>query len=121
MPTNDERREVAARLREHQHGDVRCPTLEGGMVASWWRLKDALCAEGSDPQEDHTMMFGYLADLIEPERTCRMEYNERKRSVYCSNCGKRMDMYTCDQYGDGTIGYSYPFCCECGAKVVEEA
>ncbi|MBR3690496.1 MAG: hypothetical protein IKL97_05310 [Eggerthellaceae bacterium] len=61
-----------------------------------------------------------LADLIEPEeRTCRMEFSERKRGVYCSHCGERMDIYTCDQYGDGTIGYSYPFCYKCGAKVVD--
>ena len=58
--------------------------------------------------------------LEEIERTCRMEFSERKRGVYCSHCGERMDIYTCDQYGDGTMGYSYPFCYKCGAKVVEE-
>lgn len=67
MPTNEERCQVAAKLREHQHGDVRYPTFEGGMIASWLRLREALGLEGDNPQEDHTVMFGYLADLIEPE------------------------------------------------------
>lgn len=96
--TNDERREVAARLREHQHGDVGYPAFEGGMIASWLRLKEALGAEGNDPQEDHTMMFGYLADLIEPEpeRTCRNLGGEEGTNFEhydfgCSACG-----YCCD-------------------------
>lgn len=67
MPTNEERRQVVAKLREHQHGDVRYPTFEGGMIASWLRLREALGLEGDNPQEDHTSMFGYLADLIELE------------------------------------------------------
>lgn len=67
MPTNEERRQVVAKLREHQHGDVRYPTFEGGMIASWLRLREALGLEGDNPQEDHIAMFGYLADLIEPE------------------------------------------------------
>ena len=70
MLPREERREIAALLREHQHGDVRASTYEGGMISSWLRLKDALGADGDDPQEDHTMMFGYLADLIEPEPMC---------------------------------------------------
>ena len=53
------------------------------------------------------------------ERTCRMEHNERKRGVYCSHCGKRMDSFVCNNYGDGTMEYAYPFCCKCSAKVVE--
>lgn len=70
MLPKEERREIAARLREHQYGDVRASTYEDGMVSSWLRLKDALGADGDDPQEDHTTMFGYLADLIEPEPEC---------------------------------------------------
>lgn len=71
MPTNKERSKIAAKLREHQYSDVRYPTFEGGIIASWLRLKEALGVEGDDPQEDHTMMFGYLADLIELEPSKR--------------------------------------------------
>lgn len=111
MPTNDERKQIAARLREHQHGDVGSPTYEGGMIASWLRLKDALGAEGNDPQEDHTMMFGYLADLIEPEeRTCRVV----RKTVDID--GERMTDYTCCF---NQPGWNNNYCPNCDAKVVE--
>lgn len=57
--------------------------------------------------------------IFVPERTCRMEHNERKRGVYCSHCGKRMDSFVCNNYGDGTMEYAYPFCCKCGAEVMK--
>lgn len=105
--TNEERREVAARLREHQHCDVGSPTYEGGMIASWLRLKEALDAKGCDSQEDHTMMFGYLADLIEPEeRTCRWKHIEG--TWFMSECGKRYDRVVPDNY-----------CPNCGARVID--
>ena len=112
MPTNDERREVAENLRTM--------TIYGCRYAEqFYELLKETVMDSWD-FHDFEDVAERLADLIEPEnRTCRMEYNERKRGVYCSNCGERMDMYTCDQYGDGTAGYSYPFCCECGAKVVK--
>ena len=74
------------------------------------------------------ILFGKVIDLLphefeawntRAERTCRMEHNERKRGVYCSHCGKRMDSFVCNNYGDGTMEYAYPFCCKCGAKMVE--
>lgn len=69
------------------------------------------------PQVDNRDSF--IFHLLRAERTCRMEHNERKRGVYCSHCGKRMDSFVCNNYGDGTMEYAYPFCCKCGAKVVE--
>jgi hypothetical protein len=113
MPTNDERREVAARLREHQHGDVRAYTYEDGMIASWWRLKEALSAEGDDPQEDHIMMFGYLADLIEtePERTVNL--TEAVDAICGQMCGDGWDWSMRAETVVRTVAEM------CGAKVVE--
>lgn len=120
MATNEERREIAARLRNALLTEGSFEMIDTGNEE---RRKVAIELETvMDIWDLHYLgdVAERLADLIEPEeRTCRMEYNERKRGVYCSNCGERMDMYTCDQYGDGTIGYSYPFCCECGARVTE--
>lgn len=58
MPTNDERREVAARLREV------APTYESRHNPDW---SSSLCSIAGSPGE----IFTRLADLIEPEeRTC---------------------------------------------------
>lgn len=53
-----------------------------------------------------------------PEKTCRMEYSKERGGVFCSNCGEEMNAYTCEWYDAEPIEYSYPFCYECGAKVV---
>ena len=108
---DSERHEIAERLRilaSHAPADAE-------LVNDLLGLYPGEYVDGYDPCN-----IQHLADLIEPkERTCRMEYNEIDRSVYCSHCGERMDIYTCDQYKDGTMGYSYPFCYECGAKVAK--
>lgn len=65
--------------------------------------------------------FDQIANMLgySKERTCRMEYDNIKRDVYCSHCGARMNVYTWEHHVDGTAGYLYPFCYWCGAKVVE--
>lgn len=55
--------------------------------------------------------------LVE-QKTCRMEYKKDKFSVACSNCGEEMSIYTCDWEGTALDRYSYPYCYNCGAKVV---
>lgn len=111
MPTNEERRKVAARLRDYEN--LRESLRESTICA----FLDVLKVEG---YLDWKSICNRLADLIEPEeRTCRMEYDKSKRGVYCSHCGERMDVYTWEHHVDGTAGYLYPFCYWCGAKVVE--
>lgn len=112
MPSNEERREVAARLRK-KHGE-RQWTFEPQSISiqAMNRMDDLL-----DCLPERRDMFLVLADLIEPEeRTCRMEPNE-KGYVICSNCGEEIDAYTCDW--TEPMEYSYQFCYACGAKVVE--
>ena len=106
MPTNDERRDVAARLRE-----LDTSRLYDGM--------DEVCALedacGCDVGQDwHDMeLKDRLAELIEPEpeRTCRDlggEYgtNYEAYDFGCSECG-----FGCD--------IPHPnYCPNCGAKVV---
>ena len=76
MPTNDERREVAVKLR-----DMACRTNP-----SWPALMDLLKCPG------RAVAVQYLADLIEPEeRTCRNIANKTDREFgnpfICSECG----------------------------------
>lgn len=111
-PTNEERREVAARLRE----------LERQYVGEWGVVK---CGELPAPVDDamHACgigravygfeIFHRLADLIEPapERTCR---DEGTSAFRCGRCGAfaLRDAIT-DLCGPIPIRY----CPNCGARV----
>lgn len=102
MPTNEERREVAARLREKKPWSV------------FTDFKDCigdLCDAVFDDEGNLDDMFqlkSALADLIEPEpnRMCRYEHIEG--TWYKTSCGERYD---------GVVPPNY--CPNCGAKVVE--
>ena len=108
MPTNEERSEVAARLRELE---IHCWYDGMDEVDS---LETAIgCAIGQDWQDQD--WWERLADLIEPEPeyTCK---NVTKHYAYGFKCS------LCDfeQYdGDTLISFDYEYCPNCGAKVVE--
>lgn len=114
MPTNDERREVAAKLR-----DMACRANP-----SWPALMDLLKCPG------RAVVVQYLADLIEPEeRTCRMVGDHLTDTAYCSVCGERFDSvaqymamvqlpYSVTDYEPEYKDARY--CPNCGAKVVVE-
>ena len=98
MISNDERREVAARLRmlaSHKAADEE-------LVHDTLGLYRGENIEGYD-----TYGVMHLADLIEPEpeRTCRYEHIEG--TWYKTSCGERYD---------GVVPPNY--CPNCGAKVV---
>lgn len=99
MPTDEERREVAAKLR--------------GMAVrtnpSWPALMEAL----GTPGRSVTVM--YLSDLIDPTvETCELELtwggqtNAHVMTYECSRCGK-----SCDS----VWGEDYEFCPYCGRRV----
>lgn len=101
MPTNDERREVAAKLR-----DMACRANP-----SWPALMDLLKCPG------RAVVVQYLADLIEPEeRTCHMrdagwDDGQCTWGCICSECGAKHE-----HERSGWMN----FCPFCGAKVVKE-
>ena len=110
MPTNDERREVAVKLR-----DMACRTNP-----SWPALMEALGCPG------RAVAVQYLADLIEPEeRTCRNTVGKPfagYRMFSCSECGAYLEV---DGDTDANLfaGGERPmprYCPNCGAKVVQE-
>lgn len=102
MPTNDERRKIAAELRENR--DTLTP----------YNLVDYIF---DDPwnHDSGEEVAARLADLIEPEeRTCNMErssdyFNAEVTTWFCSECGSPI-------YNDVRPSY----CLYCGAKVVDE-
>lgn len=105
MPTNDERREVARRLRDNAG-------QKPGWVIPWAAFNDAYEHEGAE-------LLNRLASLIEPEElTCRLtiltsiNIGSSPIVVYvCSECQRAI---TYDRY------CPMHFCPNCGAKVVGE-
>ena len=111
MPTNEERREVAARLRN----------LAGHKAADEELTLDALgLYRGENIEGYDTYGVMQLADLIEPEpeRTCNMELVKRG-PIYSvwrfSCCGYE---YSENRSDVGATELPGTICPKCGAKVV---
>lgn len=105
MPTNNERREVAARLRKTEPSSI-------GTIFDAIR-EIGLCVNPGGGS--FRTLALELADLIEPEpeRTCRNMADEYDGLEFvCSECTRAISEY---EYAP-EIG---EFCPSCGAKVVE--
>lgn len=121
--TNDERREVAERLR----GVDPHTKLEGvKMAAKWYETLCAAVGGKRDPWMGISALCDRLADLIEPEkRTCHMVCDYLTDTVYCDVCGERFDsiaQYMAvvpDAFNYKAEYKDAKFCPNCGAKVVE--
>ena len=121
MPTNEDRREVAARLRSIDSSKWCCYSHEFDerMIAEL--MTACGCDSGQDWQD--MCIEDRLADLIEPEpeRTCHKELMTTEdyagTEVYCfgcSECGEFLSYPDCYGLYDGPN-----YCPNCGAKVVE--
>lgn len=113
MTSNEERREVAARLRALDASKWSCfgQEFDALMIASL--MTACGCNFGQDWQDME--LTDRLADLIEPEpeRTCTMEtdsnyFNAEVVVWFCSECGSPI-------YND----IEPSFCLYCGAMVAE--
>lgn len=121
MVTNDERREIAARLRRLDAKITNRNTLEQAVD----KFMKAACGNIPFSPIRHSVrnlcgLANMLADLIEPapERTCHAIYDGDDsghefagKSWHCSVCGHEMDEY------EAKCGV---YCIKCGAKVVDE-
>ena len=129
MPTNDERREVAARLRELpiDMSSEMDKWEEGGLFiepssydeADYSQIHHVLL--GCFPAElmhpcDYEDLHARLAELIEPEeRTCHMrdaiwDAGQRTWGCICSECGAKYEHKRSRWMN---------FCPNCGARVVD--
>lgn len=104
--TSDERREVAARLRNEGRA---LTAIDMGVELASLTLDDAIGIEHNATWEE---CFDRLADLIDP--TCENKYrNHGDRSFMCSECG-----YEAFTYGDSNCDPDdFAFCPHCGARV----
>ena len=102
MPTDDERREVAAKLRESREFISSMPkiTLEQNTFDAFERILACIEYEQGN-------IFDYLADLIEPEpeRTCQWKHIEG--IWFISECGEKHYRVIPESY-----------CPNCGGKVI---
>ena len=109
MPTNDERRDVAARLRESREfiSDMPKMSLEQNTFDVFERILACVGYERGN-------IFDHLAELIEPEpeRTCKfIPFIEDDGSVFIENCSE------CDAAVLSRCEFNY--CPNCGARVTE--
>lgn len=132
MPTNEERREVARRLRE-------LPT-DMYEVEELWEMKglDTCCKDQTDYYLIHFALFKCfpvdhmhpcdyeelhmrLADLIEPEpeRTCHVEKYHPESELYFETCSECGCILSANWPGDRHC-MTAKYCPNCGAKVVDE-
>lgn len=110
MPTDEERRKIAARLRTLKREDTKLVYIEeilsafiGGFTVT------------NENEVDELLVLDRIADLIEPEeRTCRRVTHGLDRDRFVSTVS-----YTCSEC-DAHIGRADRHCHSCGAKVVED-
>lgn len=125
MPTNDERREVAARLRELAQDSARC-----GYDGVGERACRVLLGPRVDLLDvvDAHFPLARLADLIEPEeRTCRAGVFPDGAWAYvicCTECGYAIggtwsDLGTARRMARAQHKFTN-FCPNCGARVVQQ-
>lgn len=107
MPTNEERREVARKLRAcgplHKH-HYDLVNVESVLYALGLSYADI------DRLEFFRSDVDRLANLIdlETERTCRYIWDDRINAWKCSLCD-----------GIEPVSENVNYCCDCGAKVVD--
>lgn len=110
MISNEERREIARKLREIDRQPL-CELTDGEIL-------DLLAASvGFDQYTNEDFdegLLGRIADLID-RPTCRNEEDSYDRTFLCSACG--YEAYT---YSDSNCNpHDFSYCPECGAEVVE--
>lgn len=108
MISDEERREVAERLRVYSHD------FDFSDSDPFWYVSKA--AFGDVDVHTYCSAFAHLADLIDRE-TCRNVYNEREMGACdngfeCSVCGNRVEDYE----GYAVTG-EFDYCSKCGRKV----
>jgi len=126
MPTNNERREMAAKLRDL---DATEDPIDGGEICDRAEVEDALGLVTDDDAWYEGNGVQHLADLIEPaaKRTCQMvevatgepaDYRDTDEVIFhCTSCNAERGVFSYDV--DGNVYTERPeYCPNCGAKVV---
>ena len=117
--TDNERREIAARLRQRRKemDNERCPRIPS-LAATVYLLeisRAVKCGESG-------ALFYRLADLIDRE-TCAFDGTPDRIGYVCSNCGQTFTRrpFMKRAFGDSIkVEIPFRFCPYCGAEVVAD-
>lgn len=116
MATSEERREVAARLRESREYISGLPyvSLEQNAFNTFERILECVGYERGN-------IFDCLSDLIEP--TCRNTLPQNWGTFECSECGAQFEVssvFMTESGNDDSETIIPNYCPECGARVMSE-
>lgn len=110
MISDEERREVAARLRYEESADPGCLN----MIGEWYLFSFLQSINRAVDNGTEYRLRERLADLIE-RPTCENGERLNERTFLCSACG--YEAYT---YSDSNCNpHDFSYCPDCGAEVVE--
>lgn len=113
-PTNEERREVAERLRDYSHD------FDSGDPNPFFYVAKA--AFGDVDAHTYHSVFARLADLIDP--TCRNTLPQNWGTFECSECGAQLEVcsvFMTTSGNDDSEPIIPNYCQECGARVVDDS
>ena len=103
MTSNEERREIARKLR-----DIKCVDLGDGLVCPSCDLGEALDFDWANDNYIFEDTVDKLAELIDRPTCRKLIPDEMEGLVFCSNCGAEIGEYGVPNY-----------CHNCGAEVIE--
>ena len=111
MISDEERREVAARLRYEESADPGCLN----MIGEWYLISFLQSIDRAVDNGTEYRLRERLADLID-RPTCENDERLNERTFLCSVCG--YEAYT---YSDSNCNpHDFSYCPDCGAEVMDE-
>lgn len=111
MISDEERREVAARLRYEESADPGCLN----MIGEWYLFSFLQSINRAVDNGTEYRLRERLADLID-RPTCENDERLNERTFLCSVCG--YEAYT---YSDSNCNpHDFSYCPDCGAEVMDE-
>ena len=118
MPTDDERREVAQKLRERTKKPMG-KSMQRMFTETLGMYAHNICWRNPDKATNRwDVIVNYLADLID-RPTCRIGYVPGSADRSCSACGVTFSTGT--YQGGDHEEHEFMFCPNCGAEVVNDA
>lgn len=113
MISDEERREVAARLRYEESADPGCLN----MIGEWYLISFLQSIDKAVDNGTEYRLRERLADLID-RPTCKNEGDEW--GFLCSNCGEDVAITKEIPCGGAAAPYVPSYCPNCGAEVMDE-